>query len=123
MYAFLLMAHVGLAVLALLLTLGWAAFVVAASAGPSRSSRLVYIGAMASTGLTGVTGVILAFAGAFATMAFPWIGLVAVAGHGFAGVRSRRYLAGDRNGAAIGAAALQAALLLVAYGVMTTKPF
>jgi hypothetical protein len=38
-------------------------------------------------------------------------------------VRSRRYLAGDRKGAAIGAAALQAALLLVAYGVMTTKPF
>ena len=123
MYAMLLIAHVGLAVLALLFTLGWAAFVVAASAGRGRSSRLVYIGAMASTGLVGVTGVILAFAGGFATMAFPWIGLVAVAGHGFAGARSRRYLAADRNGAAIGAAALQVVLLLVAYGAMTAKLF
>ena len=123
MYALLLKAHVGVAVLALLLTLGWGAIVVATAAGPSRSSRLVYIGAMASTGLTGVTGVIAAFAGGFATMAFPWIGLVAVAGHGVAGARSRRFLAADRKSAAIAAAALQVALLLVAYGVMTAKPF
>ncbi|MGA2492607.1 MAG: hypothetical protein ABSF67_06605 [Roseiarcus sp.] len=123
MYALLLKAHVGLAVLALVLTLGWGAIVVAATAGPGRSPRLVYIGAMASTGLVGVTGVIAAFAGGFATMAFPWIGLVAVAGHGFAGARSRRSLAADRKRAAIAAAALQAALLLVAYGVMTAKPF
>jgi hypothetical protein len=123
MYAILLNAHIGLAVLALLLTLGWAAIVVAASAGPGRSSRVVYIGAMASTGLVGVTGVIAAFAGGFATMAFPWIGLVAIAGHGLAGVRSRRYLAADRKRAAIGAAALQVVLLLVAYGVMTARLF
>ncbi len=123
MYAMLLTAHVGLAVLAVLLTLGWAAIVVAPSAGPGRPSRLVYIGAMASTGLVGVTGLIAAFAGGFATMAFPWIGLVAIAGHGFAGVRSRRFLAADRKSAAIGAAALQVVLLLVAYGVMTAKPF
>jgi len=123
MYAMLLRSHVGLAVLALLLTLGWAAFVVAAKAGPRRSSRLVYVGAIASTGLVGVTGVILAFAGGFATMAFPWIGLVAVAGHGVAGARSRRFLAADRKGAAIAAAALQVVLLLIAYGVMTAKPF
>ena len=56
-------------------------------------------------------------------MAFPWIGLVAVAGHGFAGARSRRFLAAARQGAATAAAALQVVLLLVAYGVMTTKPF
>jgi len=123
MYALLLKARVGLAVLALALTLGWAAIVVATTAGPGRSSRLVYIGAMASTGLVGVTGVIAAFAGGFVTMAFPWIGLVAVAGHGFAGARSRRNLATDRKGAAIAAAALQVVLLLVAYGVMTAKPF
>lgn len=122
MYAILLKAHIGLAVLALLLTLGWAAL-VAASAGRGRSSRLVYIGAMASTGLVGVTGVIAAFAGGFATMAFPWIGLVAIAGHGFAGARSRRYLAADRQRAAIGAVALQVVLLLVAYGVMTARLF
>jgi len=123
MYAILLNAHIGLAVLALLLTLGWAAIVVAASAGPGRSSRLVYIGAMASTGLVGVTGVIAAFAGGFAAMAFPWIGLVAVVGHALAGVRSRRFLAADRKGAAIGAAALQVVLLLVAYAAMTARPF
>ena len=123
MYALLLMSHMGLAVLALLLTLGWAAFVVAGSPGPGQLSRPVYIGAMASTGLVGVTGVILAFAGGFATMAFPWIGLLAVAGHGFAGARSRRFLAAGRQGAATAAAALQVALLLVAYGVMTAKPF
>jgi succinate dehydrogenase hydrophobic anchor subunit len=123
MYALLLKAHVGLAVLALLLTLGWAAFIVAASAGAGRWSRLTYIGAMASTGVVGVTGVIAAFAGGFAAMAFPWIGLVAVAGHGFAGMRSRRYLAADRERSALGAAALQVALLVVAYGVMTAKHF
>jgi len=38
-------------------------------------------------------------------------------------VRSRRFLAAGRKPAAIGAAALQVALLLVAYGVMTGKPF
>jgi hypothetical protein len=123
MYVILLSAHVGLAVLALLLTLGWASFVVAATAAPGRSSRLVYIGAMASTGLVGVTGVIAAFAGGFATMAFPWIGLVAIIGHGVAGVRSRRDLAENRRGAAIAAAGLQVVLLLVAYGVMTAKLF
>ena len=123
MYALLVKGHVGLAVLALVLTLGWGAIVVATTAGPGRSSRLIYVGAMASTGLAGVTGVILAFAGGFVTMAFPWIGLVVVAGHGFAGARSRRYLAADRRPAAIAAAALQAALLLVAYGVMTAKLF
>jgi len=123
MYALLLGTHVGLAVLALLLTLVWAALVVAAKAGPGRSSRLVYVGAIASTGLVGLTGVVLAFAGGFATMAFPWIGLVAVAVHGVAGARSRRFVAADRKGAAIAAAALQVVLLLVAYGVMTAKPF
>ena len=71
MYAMLLNAHVGLAVLALVLTLGWAAVVVATTGAPGRLSRTVYIGAMASTGLAGVTGVVLALAGGFATMAFP----------------------------------------------------
>jgi len=123
MYAFLLGIHVGLAVLALLLTLVWAAFVVTAKVGPGRSSRLASVGAIASTGLVGLTGVVLAFAGGFATKAFPWIGLVAVAVHGVAGARSRWFLAADRKGAAIAAAALQVVLLLVAYGVMTSKPF
>ena len=82
MYAILLKAHVGLAVLALALTLGWAAIVAATTAAPGRASRLAYIGAIASTGLVGVTGVVAAFAGGFATMAFPGFGLVAVAGHG-----------------------------------------
>ena len=123
MYAMLLKSHAGLAGLALLLTLGWAAFVIVAKASSGRSSRLVYIGAIASTGLVGLTGIILAFAGGFATSAFPWVGLVAVAGHGVAGARSRRFLAADRKGAAIAVAALQVVLLLVAYGVMTAKPF
>jgi hypothetical protein len=122
MYAVLLRAHIGLAVLALPLTLGWAAFVVTASAGSGRSSRLVYVGALASTGLTGVTGLIAAFAGGFAAMAFPWIGFVAVVGHGVAGARSRREMVADRKSAAIVAAALQVLLLLVAYAVMTAKP-
>ena len=56
-------------------------------------------------------------------MAFPWIGLIAVAGHGFAGARSRRYLATGDARAAIAAVGLQVVLLLVAYAVMTAKPF
>ena len=48
MYAALLKAHVGFAVLALLLTLGWGAMVAAKTAGSGRSFRLVYVGATAS---------------------------------------------------------------------------
>jgi len=120
--------HKGLAMLALLLTLGWAAvalFTPHAAVGLGRMQRLLYIGAMAVTGLAGVSGLVLvALAmGAWLALLFPWLGLVAVAGHGFAGVRSRKALVADNKSTAVVAVVLQILLLVAAYGLMTVKPF
>ena len=121
-------AHKGLAMLSVLLTIGWAGVVLfapRAAAGLVRTQRMVYVGAMASTGLTGVSGlVIVALAlGAWLVMLFPWLGVLAVVGHGIAGVRSRKALvAGNRAGALV-AVVLQILFLVAAYGLMTVKPF
>lgn len=119
-------AHRGLAILSLLLTLGWAGLLLAARqpmAELARPHRLVYAGAMASTGLVGITGIVVTAMGPWMATLFPWLGLVAVAGHGVAGARSRRALvAGDRTSALV-AAGVQIVLLAAAYGLMTVKPF
>ncbi|HJE28464.1 MAG TPA: hypothetical protein K8U95_04660 [Pseudomonas nitrititolerans] len=120
--------HQGLAMLSLLLTLGWAAVVLFAprpSAGLGGMQRLFYIGAMAVTGLAGVSGLVLvALAmGAWLALLFPWLGLVAVAGHGFAGVRSRKALVAGNKATAVVAVVVQILLLVGAYGLMTVKPF
>lgn len=54
---------------------------------------------------------------------FPWLGLAAVAGHGIAGVRSRKALTAGAKTSALVAAACQIVLLVAAYGLMTVKPF
>ncbi|WP_312477752.1 hypothetical protein [Stutzerimonas nitrititolerans] len=120
--------HQGLAMLSLLLTLGWATVVLFAprpSAGLGGVQRLFYIGAMAVTGLAGVSGLVLvALAmGAWLALLFPWLGLVAVAGHGFAGVRSRKALVAGNKSTAVVAVVVQILLLVAAYGLMSVKPF
>ncbi len=114
--------------LARLRTLGGAAVVRCAprpSAGLGGVQRLFYIGAMAGTGLAGVSGLVLvALAmGAWLALLFPWLGLVAVAGHGFAGVRSRKALVAGNKATAVVAVVVQILLLVAAYGLMTVKPF
>jgi hypothetical protein len=127
MYEILSGAHKGLAMLSVILTLCWTFVVLAASrTGPlklARLHRLAYVGAMASTGLVAITGLAVMAAGSWLATAFPWAGLVAVAGHGIAGARSRSALVAGNGGAAIGATIFQIALLFVAYGLMTVKPF
>lgn len=113
--------------MSVLLTLLWALAVAVApgigGAVSGRSRRLAYVGAMASTGLTGVTGLGLIAVGSWLTLIFPWLGLVAVIGHGIAGARGRRALSGGRKRAAVASSILQILFLAAAYGVMTVKPF
>jgi len=124
MYTMFNHSHQGLALLSLLLTIGWAVMVMIAPRTTTtlgRTQRLFYIGAMAATGLAGLTG--LALVGAWMTLLFPWLGLVAVAGHGFAGVRSRKALVAGNKGTAVVAVVVQILLLVATYGLMTVKPF
>lgn len=118
-------AHQGLAMLSVLLTIGWAAVVLFAPRVPDlgRVQRLVYVGAMASTGLAGLSGLVLvALESGWLTMLFPWLGLAAVAGHGICGKRSRKALVAQSRVPALALVALQLLLLIAAYGLMTVKP-
>lgn len=127
MYTMFNHSHQGLALLALLLTLGWAAVVLMAprtTQSLGRMQRLCYIGAMAATGLAGITGLMLVLLqSTWMSLLFPWLGLVAVVGHGIAGARSRKALIAGNRALAIVAVVVQILLLVAAYGLMTVKPF
>ena len=127
MYTMFNHSHQGLALLALLLTLGWAAVVLLAPRTTQplgRMQRLCYIGAMAATGLAGLTGLLLVLLqSSWMTLLFPWLGLVAVVGNGIAGARSRKALIAGNRALAIVAVVVQILLLVAAYGLMTVKPF
>jgi len=128
MYELVNQSHKGFAILSLLLSFGWLGLVLSAprTAAPiRRGAKLAYIGAMASTGLVGLSGLALAglASGAWLKVWFPWLGLVAVVAHGICGVQSRKALVtGDWIRARI-AVTLQVSLLIAAYGLMTVKPF
>lgn len=116
-------AHSGLAMLAFAATLAFAASVFA---GPSRLAtprRIVYVIAMAATGLVGVTGLVTTALGGWWPVLFPYVGLVAVVIHGVAGVLAKRSLAAGRTLPAAIAAGLQVLALTAAYGLMTVKPW
>lgn len=118
--------HRALSVLAFSLTAAWAAIVLAAPQRPVRLGKLgrcIYFGAMATTGLTGVSGLFLLASAPWLAMGFPWVGLAAVAGHGVAGVWGRRALAAGRKLAAINVVTLQILFLVVAFCLMLAKPF
>ncbi|TBW37632.1 hypothetical protein EYW49_11030 [Siculibacillus lacustris] len=119
-------AHRGLAMLAVLATVGWAAaalFTPLASGGLGRLHRLSYVAAMATTGLAGLTGLVVVVLGTAPAALYPWFGLVAIIGHGVAGARARRALVVGRRDTVVAGVAVQGLLLLAAYGVMTVKPF
>ncbi|WP_026784084.1 hypothetical protein [Pleomorphomonas koreensis] len=126
MYTALYEAHRGFAMLGCLTTVLWAAFALIPTLQrrpPSRLWRPFYISAMATTGLSGVTGLVILWYGAFLTFVFPWLGLVAVALHGVAGVRGRKALAVGAAGTLAAAVIVQIVTLVVIYGLMTVKPF
>jgi len=119
-------AHRGLAMLACLTTVLWAALALVPTLNHRPAPRLwrpFYIAAMATTGLSGITGLVIVFMGNWLTFVFPWLGLVAVALHGVAGVRGRKALAIGAGGPLATAVTIQIVTLIVIYGLMTVKPF
>lgn len=128
-YTLLMEAHRGLAMLATLLTAAWLVITYSARRDAavtqrlSASQRVAYIGTMAITGLAGVTGLGLVFMEPWRGFIFPWAGLVAVAIHGFAGVRARKALVANLGTRASVCALLQMVMLVATYGLMTVKPF
>jgi hypothetical protein len=113
-------AHSGLAALSLVTTLGW---LVVVAFGPIGLRRPLYIAAMASTGLVGLSGLATMVVGGWWPVVFPYVGLAAVAVHAAAGGIAKRDLAAGRRGAAVVAALVQVLTLIAAYGIMTVKPW
>ncbi len=119
-------AHRGLAMLACLATVLWAALALIPTLRRRPAPRLwrpLYIAAMATTGLSGLTGLVIVWMGGWLAFVFPWLGLVAVALHGVAGVRGRKALAAGAGGPLATAVTIQIVTLIVIYGLMTVKPF
>ena len=126
MYIALSAAHRGFAILGCLTTVVWAALALLPTLRNRPAPGLwrpTYIAAMATTGLSGVTGLVLMWMGNWLTFVFPWLGLAAIALHGVAGVRGRKALAIGAAGPLAIAVTVQIVTLIVIYGLMTVKPF
>ena len=126
MYTAIYEAHRGFAMLGVALTVVWAALALlpALTGRPvSRLWRPAYILAMATTGLSGITGLVVLWLGNWLSFVFPGLGLAAVALHGVAGVRGRKALAAGAGGALKAALAVQIVTLVVVYALMTLRPF
>ncbi|MAU94673.1 MAG: hypothetical protein CMP81_02115 [Fulvimarina sp.] len=128
MYETLVKAHGGLALLALLLSLGWTGVALTAPSGAvsavSGMRKGVYVGAVALTSLVGLLGVVLlAMMPDWAGQAFTWVGLVVLVAYPILGARSRRAYAGGDKGQAIGLSLAMLAILVFTYWVMVAKPF
>lgn len=119
-------AHSGLAMLSLIATIFWAISVYVGQAGTKAYGsfqKISYISAMATTGLTGIIGLIATLMGPFMATFFPWIGLAVIALHGVLGARSRKaYVINDAS-PALTLAVLQVVCLIVVYYLMVAKPF
>jgi hypothetical protein len=126
MYTAFYEAHRGFAILGCLATVAWAALALLPTLRNRPAPRLwkpTYIAAMATTGLSGITGLVVLWMGNWLTFVFPWLGLVAVALHGVAGVRGRKALAVGASGRLATALIVQIVTLIAIYGLMTVKPF
>lgn len=125
MYAAFFGAHHGFAMLGVAFTLAFALIASLPLTGRAlpRFWRPVYIAAMATTGLSGVTGLVVLWLGGWLAFVFPWLGLAAVALHGVAGVRARKALAAGAQAKLLAALSAQILTLLVVYWLMMEKPF
>ena len=129
MYEILVKAHGGLAMLALLLSLGWTGVTLAASNQATGAAfgglrKGVYIGAVALTSLVGVLGlVLLIFLPEWLGQIFTWIGVGVLIAYPMVGARSRRALVAGDKAQAIGFSLAMTAMVIIAYGAMVAKPF
>ncbi|MDQ0316962.1 hypothetical protein [Amorphus orientalis] len=126
MYTMFNEAHTGLAQLALLFTVAWAVVAATVPAGISEIRgwrKSIYIAAMAVTGVVGLSGLVIMVMGSWYAFGFVWLGLLAIVLHGLAGTRSRKAAVAGAKGRAVGMAAAQIVFLVVAYGLMTVRPF
>ncbi|TFF21620.1 hypothetical protein E3C22_13050 [Jiella endophytica] len=128
MYEILVKAHGGLAMLALLASLGWTGVTLAAPSGAVTTvgglRKVVYVAAVAITSLVGLIGLVLVgFNPDWAGHAFTWVGLAVLVLYPICGAKSRRAFANGKKGTAIGLSIAMLALVAVAYALMVAKPF
>lgn len=117
-------SHSLTAVLALLITLAWAA-VAWNSAKPGSTllglRKAIYIANRAITGIAGITGLLITFVGPWREFVFPYIGLAAFVAHGLFAAASKRALGSNKHLWLRGTLLAQIAALLLASAVMATK--
>ncbi|MBO0903950.1 hypothetical protein [Jiella sonneratiae] len=128
MYETLVKAHGGLAMLALLLSLGWTGVALAGPSGAVAAvagwRKAVYVGAVAIVSLVGLLGLgLVGFNPDWAGQIFTWVGIVVLVAYPILGAKSRRAYASGEKGTAIGLSIAMLALVVLAYFVMTAKPF
>ncbi|SFB74293.1 hypothetical protein [Tropicimonas isoalkanivorans] len=119
-------AHRGFAMLGCLTTVLWALAALIPTIRHRPAPRLwrpLFIAAMATTGLSGLTGLVVLFFGGWLSFIFPWLGIVAIALHGMAGARGRKALEAGAAGPLAVALTVQILALVVAYALMIAKPF
>lgn len=96
MYLALKHSHLATAVVAILLTWAWTLVAWRRAAAGQRDfsggTRGWYIGNRVGGGLAALSGLGVSFAGPWATMWFPYLGLAAFIVHGFAAAASKRAL-------------------------------
>ncbi|NDW07206.1 hypothetical protein [Jiella pacifica] len=128
MYETLVKAHGGLAMLALLLSIGWTGVALTAPSGAVSAvggmRKAVYVGAVALTSLVGVLGLVLvAMMPEWMGQVFTWVGLAVLVGYPILGAKSRRAYAAGEKTTAIGLSVAMLALVVFVYWVMVAKPF
>ncbi|MDE1555842.1 MULTISPECIES: hypothetical protein [Comamonas] len=121
MYTALKHSHMLLAVLTLLLAVGFAA--LAWQATPARKSALVYVCTRIFGGLAALTGLAITFVGPWQQMMYPYIGLILYVVHGLAIGFAKRADSPAKLGQRRGLLAVQLLALLALTGLMGAKPF
>jgi len=118
--------HAWLAYAGLVATLGWAAAILFGAGDVARFGamyRRVYLAMAVLVGLSALAGLVATVIGPWWRMAFPWIGLAAIALHNILGARSRRALWAMRTGPVLVLALVQVVVLVLATGLMAVRPF
>lgn len=121
MYTALKHSHMLLAVLTLLLAVGFAA--LAWQATPARKSALVYVCTRIFGGLAALTGLAITFVGPWQQMMYPYIGLVLFVVHGLSAGFAKRTSAVEQLTLRRGLLALQLLILVALCALMAIKPF
>ena len=121
MYTALKHSHMLLAVLTLLLAVGFAA--LAWQATPARKSALVYVCTRIFGGLAALTGLAITFVGPWQQMMYPYIGLILYVVHGVCCGVAKRLLTAPNPSTRRLVLVLQLVFLLATAAIMGAKPF